>query len=136
MAKAAAIASALSSKRPNCTFSDIFVATASPALKTSAGEAVPPPAPIWKRLSTIAFANVGPCSSTKAKKPTNMMRRTSSLNQPSSDAACKASQTAAMPISIVARIQKRDLAAFITVASQPFAAVMIWFCRDVRTEPS
>ncbi len=87
MANAAEIANALSSNTPNCTFSDILVATASPALKTSAGEAVSPPAPIWNKLSTTALAKVGPCANTNAKKPTNITRRMSSANQLSSEAA-------------------------------------------------
>lgn len=64
-----------------------------------------------------------------------MMRRTSSANQLSSDAACSASQTAAIPISIAARIQNSDLAASMMVVSHPFAAAETWFSSSVRTCP-
>ncbi|ANH09230.1 hypothetical protein shn_34505 (plasmid) [Shinella sp. HZN7] len=47
IAKTAAIASALSSHKPNFACSDILVATRRPASKMFAGDAEPPPAPIW-----------------------------------------------------------------------------------------
>ncbi len=62
-----------------------------------------------------------------------MMRLTSSANQLSSEAALIASQTAAIPISIPARIQNRERAAFITVVSQLLAAVTTEFSRVVST---
>ncbi|ANH09229.1 hypothetical protein shn_34500 (plasmid) [Shinella sp. HZN7] len=65
----------------------------------------------------------------------NMIRRTSSVNQLSSEAALIASHTAAIPISMPARIQNSERAAFITVVSQPFAAVTTEFSSVVRTEP-
>jgi hypothetical protein len=107
-----------------------------PASNTSAGEAEPPPAPIWKRLSTTARAKVGPWVRTNAKNPMNMIRRTSSANQLSSEADWIANQTAAMLISIVARIQNRDFAASMMVVSHPFAADETWFSSSVRTCPS
>lgn len=119
IAKTAAMASALSSQRPNLAFSDIVDATFSPALKTLAGDAEPPPAPIWNRLSTTARAKSGPCSRMKTNRPINRIRRTSSANQVSSEAAASASHTAAIPTSIPARIQNSDLAACITVVSHP-----------------
>ena len=64
-----------------------------------------------------------------------MIRRTSSANQLSSEAALIASHTAAIPTSMPARIQNSDRAAFITVVSQPFAAVTTEFSSVVRTEP-
>lgn len=97
-------------------------ATVRPALNTFAGDAEPEPPPIWNRLSTTAFAKLGPCVRTKAKNPINMIRRTSSENHASIDAAWIASHTAAMPTSMPARIQNNDFAAFVMVVSQPFAA--------------
>lgn len=135
MAKTAAIASALSSNSPNCACSDIFEATRMPASKMFAGEAEPPLAPIWNRLSTTALAKPGPWSRMKANRPMNMMRRTSSANQASSEAACSASHTAAMPTSMLARIQNSERAASITVVSQPLAAVETWFSNVVSTLP-
>ncbi|MEY9381910.1 hypothetical protein ABIF93_000167 [Bradyrhizobium japonicum] len=66
----------------------------------------------------------------------NMIRRTSSANQASIVAAWMASQAAAMPTSMPARIQNSDFAAFVTVDSQPFAAVTTWFSTVVSTPPS
>ncbi len=63
----------------------------------------------------------------------NMMRFTSSANQLSSEAALIASHTAAMPISIPARIQNSERAASMTVVSQPFAAATTEFSRVVST---
>ena len=101
-----------------------------------AGDAEPPDDPIWNRLSTMAFETVGPWSRMKANRPMNMMRRTSSANQLSREAALMASHTAAMPISMTARIQKRERAASRTVVSQPRADVTTWFSSVVRTLPS
>ncbi|CLP92150.1 Uncharacterised protein [Mycobacterium tuberculosis] len=47
IANTAAIASALSSQSPNLACSDILDATRIPASKMLAGDADPPPAPIW-----------------------------------------------------------------------------------------
>jgi hypothetical protein len=55
----------------------------------------------------------------KTKRPMNMMRRTSSANHVSREAAEIASHTAAIPTSIPARIQKSDLAESRIVVSHP-----------------
>jgi hypothetical protein len=108
----------LSSQSPNLAFSLSFAATLMPALKVSAGDAFPPSAPSWNSESTIDHAKSGPTWSTNRKKPMNMMRRTSSANQVSSEGAWIASQTAAMAISMPARIQNSDVAALMRVCSQ------------------
>jgi hypothetical protein len=70
----------------------------------------------------------------KAKRPMNMMRRTSSANQLSSEAALHGEPHRGDPdLDRPARIQNSERAASMTVVSHPLAAVTTSFSSVVST---